>query len=283
MGWNNQAVSLIILIEQVTGYSGLFGYSPTVGPGNLIFSLAAAAGTDPYGNSYPQGLSMADPAEITFPSKQAWEEAPPASIRSTVGGISPAQFLQMALIGPATTTAGAHDRVAITMNSAAEDNSSSANMEFFYQGSNGTEHELAYLDITGVNILAGSIVGVDPGSSPATPATWHTIALQNGYTAGTNNGFTDVPQVRMMADNKNLQFKGTLSVPASPSSNVWGLLPASFPNANLGGPYGKGVIGNNLGGTTDHIQVQNTSNISLGNGTGHGGDTFDLCCIVPTQ
>ena len=55
--WSNQAVSLIILTEQTTGFSGLFGYSPTVGPGNLIFSVAAVAGVDPYGNSYPQGIS----------------------------------------------------------------------------------------------------------------------------------------------------------------------------------------------------------------------------------
>lgn len=55
--WTNQAVSLIVLTEQTTGFSGIFGYSPTIGHGNLIFSLAAAAGTDPYGNTYPQGLS----------------------------------------------------------------------------------------------------------------------------------------------------------------------------------------------------------------------------------
>jgi hypothetical protein len=57
MGWSDQAVSLIILTEQTTGFSGLFGYSPTAGAGNLIFSVAAAAGVDPYGNSYPQGVS----------------------------------------------------------------------------------------------------------------------------------------------------------------------------------------------------------------------------------
>ena len=55
--WTNQAVSLIILTEQATGFSGLFGYSPVVGAGNLIFSVSAAAGIDPYGNSYPQGVS----------------------------------------------------------------------------------------------------------------------------------------------------------------------------------------------------------------------------------
>ena len=58
MGWDNQAVSLIVLTEQTSGFSGIFGYSPVVGTGNLIFSLSAAAGTDPYGNAYPQGLNL---------------------------------------------------------------------------------------------------------------------------------------------------------------------------------------------------------------------------------
>lgn len=56
MPWNNQAVSLIILTEDDAGYSGIFGYSPAEGAGNLISSEAAAAGTDPYGNSYLAGF-----------------------------------------------------------------------------------------------------------------------------------------------------------------------------------------------------------------------------------
>ena len=56
--WSNQNVSLILLTEQATGFSGLFGYSPSIGAGNLIFSLAAVAGTDPYGNAYPQGFNI---------------------------------------------------------------------------------------------------------------------------------------------------------------------------------------------------------------------------------
>src|SRR2546430_1267502 len=56
--WSNTAPSLIVLVEQVTGYSGIFGYSPTIGAGNLVFSLSAEASTDPYGNTYPKGLSV---------------------------------------------------------------------------------------------------------------------------------------------------------------------------------------------------------------------------------
>lgn len=228
-------------------------------------------------------LSIQDPAVLQFPSGQSWEESPSANVQVAVGGTSPAQFIQMAFIGPATNAVGARDRVWLTFNSAAENNTSSANLELTYEGSNGTNHEYAYMDITGLNILAGSIVAVDPGSSPATPATWHTIALQNGYSAGTNNGFTDVPQVRMMADNKTLMFKGSLTVPASPSSAVWGTLPTGFPNANMGGPYGVGIVANYSGGVSDHIQVQNNANLSLNNYSAHGGDTFNITCVVPTQ
>jgi hypothetical protein len=57
MPWSNQAVALIVLTEETAGYSGIFGYSPGPGPGNLIFSVAARAGTDPFGNSYPAGVS----------------------------------------------------------------------------------------------------------------------------------------------------------------------------------------------------------------------------------
>jgi hypothetical protein len=40
-----------------TGFSGVFVYSPAPGAGNLIASVAALAGTDPYGNTYPSGIS----------------------------------------------------------------------------------------------------------------------------------------------------------------------------------------------------------------------------------
>ncbi len=55
--WSNTATNLIVLIEQISGYSGIFGYSPTVGAGNLVLSITAAAGTDPYGNPYRAGVT----------------------------------------------------------------------------------------------------------------------------------------------------------------------------------------------------------------------------------
>ncbi len=55
--WSNNATNLIVLVESISGYSGIFGYSPAPGAGNLVFSVTAAAGTDPYGNDYLSGVA----------------------------------------------------------------------------------------------------------------------------------------------------------------------------------------------------------------------------------
>jgi hypothetical protein len=55
--WTNQLQNLIILAAEETGFSGFFAYDPAPGPGNLIASIAAAAGTDPYGNAYLEGVA----------------------------------------------------------------------------------------------------------------------------------------------------------------------------------------------------------------------------------
>jgi hypothetical protein len=48
-------VARLVIIVGTTG--ALFVYSPTAGPGNLVASLAAAAGTDSFGNAYDAGLT----------------------------------------------------------------------------------------------------------------------------------------------------------------------------------------------------------------------------------
>ncbi len=47
-----------LVVVYGVGYSGVFVYSPSPAEGNLIVSIAAKAGTDPYGNAYPQGLKV---------------------------------------------------------------------------------------------------------------------------------------------------------------------------------------------------------------------------------
>lgn len=53
-----ESPALIILQANSTGFSGLFGYSPIPGTGNLVFSISAAAGTDPFDNPYQAGFFL---------------------------------------------------------------------------------------------------------------------------------------------------------------------------------------------------------------------------------
>lgn len=64
--WSNTTTSLIVLIEESGTYSGIFGYSPVPGPGNLVFSVAASPGEDPYGNTYLMGISSYVPGANTI-------------------------------------------------------------------------------------------------------------------------------------------------------------------------------------------------------------------------
>lgn len=64
MGWQNNIFPLLI-IDASGAFTGLFVYSPAPGNGNLIASIAAAAGTDPYGNAYKAGMQIQGGGELT--------------------------------------------------------------------------------------------------------------------------------------------------------------------------------------------------------------------------
>jgi hypothetical protein len=290
MGWQNNIFQLLI-IEGTSGFSGLFVYSPAPGAGNLIGSWAAALGVDPYGNAYPQGLAIfnhfltiEDPAKIVFPSGQTLEQTA-ANIESNfLGGSGAGKYLQMLLSGPQGTSspAAANDWVQIEFNSSNAGATTDANMQLVYIDITGTPHLYGQMDAAGVATVGGITAG-DPTLSPTAAESWKTLALVNGYTAGNNpGGFQDVPQVRLMADNKNLQFKGSLTVPNPQTSAVWSAVPANYPNANLGGNYGELLVANYSAGTLDHIQVQNNGNLSLHNLTS-AGITFNISGMMATQ
>lgn len=54
--WQDNTFALVI-IDASGAFTGLFVYNPAPDAGNLIASIAAAAGTDPYGNAYLSGVA----------------------------------------------------------------------------------------------------------------------------------------------------------------------------------------------------------------------------------
>jgi hypothetical protein len=57
MGWQVVYVPFLFAGDTIIDTFGLFVYSSTPGPGNLIASIAPQAGTDPYGNVFQQGMT----------------------------------------------------------------------------------------------------------------------------------------------------------------------------------------------------------------------------------
>lgn len=51
----------VVVFGSGTSFSGVFVYDPVPGAGNLIASIASAAGTDPYNNAYDQGITTYGP------------------------------------------------------------------------------------------------------------------------------------------------------------------------------------------------------------------------------
>jgi hypothetical protein len=77
--WDNQLLDLLILAASAAGFSGVFVYSPAPGPGNLIASVAAQAGTDPYGNAYVGGIT-------SYSGSSTWAALTGAVLNLQTGG-----------------------------------------------------------------------------------------------------------------------------------------------------------------------------------------------------
>lgn len=178
---------------------GVFVYNGTPGPGTLVGSWAALAGTDPYGNSYSRGFSVGlatgtqvdlipsgagGAAEIQFAfSSPAVSNAP--NIAAGPNGPTGAELV---ISGPAIATAGSEDWVQIAM--FANAGGGSANIEFIYVDTSGNANLMATLNDSGwtfssaVNVTASlSVGGVDIVVALSGQPT-----TTDGLTDGTING-----------------------------------------------------------------------------------------------
>jgi len=177
-------------------------------------------------------ISVTDPAALEFPSGSSFENNV-AAIAVGVGGTSPAQFIQLLIESANTNTAGAHDKVYAEFNSAAADNSSDANLELVYQGSNGNSHEYASMDGTGFNILAGSATGAHPGTTPAVPESWQSISV-SGSPAWSGTLF-----YKKTLENE-VMIVAQLTAPSSTpiNNNAFATLPAGYRPSAAGISFG---------------------------------------------
>lgn len=208
-GWSNQTSRRLVLVVG-SAYSGIFFYDPAIAFGDLILSIAPNAGTDPYGNSYPQGFAFgfAGASQVVigtaggspliyFPTGNP-DTLNSAAVQTVMPGSGAGRYDQIQVLGAQSTAQ--NDSVLSTWLGSSQNGAVQPQIQDYYHDPSGTYHLYRTLDFTGDAIRAGSIVAVDPttGTSranPAQPEAWHAMSLLNSWTnvAGTSAQYRLLP------------------------------------------------------------------------------------------
>lgn len=148
-----QLVELLLKTLLIAGSAGngLYVYSAAPAVGDLIASIVAVGGSDPFGNVTFKGITSYDPGSGLFAELDAAE----LSI-STISGIN-----RVALMSVITPTSGLQ-----------------------LSGFNGAAVSTLYLigDAAGNVVVAGTLAAQQPGAVAATPESWHPLGTLAGYT-----------------------------------------------------------------------------------------------------
>lgn len=227
--WSNPTQTLIVVQADGT-FTGLFIYSPTVGAGNLIASIAAAAGTDPYGNAYFEGINSYDPSNNRFSqldgglirSGRTGDPLGRAAILSTATAGEPG------ILGITSQITAANPSPAILrlLSGVAGSVVGSASAPQLVITNNDT--------VTAVDLVVpGAVIGA---STSGVPYTWQTPSF-SGTWSGTTSfngsaGFATAVQYRIDAED-NLWIFGGFVAGAAPATTVFNV-PAPYRPAQTG-------------------------------------------------
>jgi hypothetical protein len=176
-GWDNQAISLLLLSLAAAGFTGIFGYSPAPGAGNLVFSLTApGVAADPFGNTVTSdglavygtsgqelfvGLSGTLPQIRFFTGDAA--ELTAANLAAGVAGAGTSRVLELVISGPRLSTAGHQDWVQVQFQSPSPDGTIGAGVVFRYVNNAQVASNIAEMISTG--LLLFSQAADSPGST----------------------------------------------------------------------------------------------------------------------
>jgi hypothetical protein len=240
----------------VMNSSGLFVYSGTPAANNLIASIAAAAGTDAYGNAYPSGICALNYAGATFVQllngalaaggivSGAADTTNAAGFAYVLGG-GGKPFLHIA--SPLYPSGGYTDPALLLLQPGVPG-----------AGLNGSSRPIAILiDDAATSAADLNLSGacIKTNESGATPYTWQTPTYATGFAGGGYSGTNYAPiQYRLDAED-NLVIVGTCHNTASvTNSPTVFTLPVGYrPANNWRGPVSRQVSGatnpENSGGT----------------------------------
>lgn len=275
-GWSNQAITLLIVTD-VPGFSGVFIYNGLPGPGTLIGSWTAIAGTDPYGNSYVAGFEIQSGLQKLIIDVMGGTPAinlvtglasisVSTAVDAFVRGTSPEQFDLAQMIGAKDSTQLDQAGVAVT-SSSPDGTTQNAQGIFYYIDATNTLHIYQTTDFRGVIINAGALHAPTPGTgtraTPATSESWHAMTLAAGFTAAPAPFATPRYRLECEGGAKTVRLSGAVELTAgSGASETFWTAPAAY-TPSFGQHYviaTKTAAGANA---TNDVNVTNAGNVEL--------------------
>jgi len=257
MPWGNNFFPLLI-VSAGGGFTGLFIYSPGPGNGNLILSEAAAAGTDPFGNAYRQGLELFGNSQLLSLTTKDAAEGAPGTLLVGVSGAGPTRQLITQLFSP---TPSGQQNATLQLTSTSVDGTIAASSIL----------NRALTAVGGVWALAG----VASGTQPAGAEPWNDLgALGAHYTVV-------LGRYRMRAENEvEIDIKVVGDGLQATSVTFANTLPAAYRPATTHDSLPMGTTRQvTAGDIWPRLTVDTAGNVTVINqGT---ANTFATCLRIP--
>jgi hypothetical protein len=261
MPWNTVIQTLFLFISTPGTFSGLFGYSPSVGLGNLFFSVSVTGGTDPSGNNYPSGIvsySNNFYARLVSANLQlnatGTQITTPALITLTATTFTSGQS-GLALVSPSNGAPVTFPQSEIILLSASRDTTLPSTIQM----SGGLIHNLCTL------LQAGTLnIDTNVGFLNAAPAgivaTWQSITPTNGWTQRAGNMAFEA---KLFPDNR-VWLKGVLIPGTKTDGTSIGTMPAGLFNTNeqIQIPIGTSSSTTNMT-NAPFVQISTSGNITV--------------------
>lgn len=207
----------------------------------MLISLASAAGTDDYGNTYPEGIyatagliegpdiiaGLSPDTQIEITSSGGvgvinFKLNNPAYVNAQLLAAIISGFGQITLNGPQLVALA--DFIGVELNS--NTGTGMANLSLVYNDGNGTPHLFAFFDGSGLNMVTGSVAITEPGTgtgpfNPAVAEGPHPLSISGGW--GGSATYELLP-------GKMVCIEGSVVTPSSGSYNdvTFATLPAAY-------------------------------------------------------
>lgn len=280
MGFRTVFNGTIVGLQYVQTQAGEFYYAGSPAKGNLVASIAAAAGTDPYGNAYSAGIVSYDPlsflryVQLASGAVELGSIGDSPTLAATIATAFGAHTLGQLLL-TCQTTAGAQTASVVDMRSGVTGSGvGSSNAPRVWLGTNDGAGNTAVQAWT-----AGPLVLTSPAG---TPYAWATPSYSANWT-GSGAGF---PALQLRPGNDdNLQVVGSVTATAAfaAGTNTIGTITAGAPYIPKQSQSGI-CLHTNSGNTNIEacqFRVSNAGVLQIASGAVAAGDRFQINLEFP--